>query len=76
MATLRRAASLLAGGIQCMLGGLASVLAYLVFASQPVQDALSIKPSEVPLFMFLLSVFGMLSILSGLLLVWGRDGRY
>lgn len=76
MTTLRKVASLFAGGIQCILGGLSSIFAYFVFVSQPIREMLAIEPREVPLFMFLLSVFGMLSIMSGLLMVWGRDGRY
>jgi hypothetical protein len=76
MATLRKVASMLAGGTQCILGGLSLALAFLVFASQSARDALFVEPREVPLFMFLLSAFGMLLILSGLLLVWGRDGRF
>lgn len=59
-----------------MLGGLASIFAYLIYASQQAQETLSVSTREVPLFMFLLLVFGMLSILSGLLLVWGRNGSY
>jgi uncharacterized protein with PQ loop repeat len=76
MAAIKKAASLLVGGIQCIIGGISSILAYFVFASQPLREALTIEPREVSLFMFLLTVFGMLSIMSGLLLVWGRDGRY
>jgi len=76
MVTPRKAASLLVGGIQCIIGGTSSILAYFVFASQPLRETLTIGSREVPLFMFLLTVFGMLSIMSGLLLVWGRDGRY
>lgn len=59
-----------------MLGGLASIFAYLIYASQQTQEILSVSTREVPLFMFLLLVFGMLSIMSGLLLVWGRNGSY
>ena len=76
MATPRKAASLLVGGIQCIIGGISSILAYFVFASQSLRETLTIKSQEVPLFMFLLTVFGMLSVMSGLLLVWGREGRY
>jgi uncharacterized protein with PQ loop repeat len=68
--------SLLIGGAQCVLGGLASIFAYLIYASQQVQEMLSVGTREVSLFMFLLLIFGMLSIMSGLLLVWGRNGSY
>lgn len=63
------------GGIQCGLGGLASVFAYLVYANSSIQEALAIASDEVYLYMFLLLVFGMLSILSGLLLVHGENSR-
>ena len=76
MATPGKAASLLVGGIQCIIGGISSILAYFVFASQSLRETLTIKSQEVPLFMFLLTVFGMLFIMSGLLMVWGRNGKY
>jgi hypothetical protein len=76
MATLRKAFSLFVGGIQCVLGGIASVLAYLVFTSRQAQETLSIASREVPLFMFLLLAFGMFSILSGLFLVREGNGGY
>ena len=76
MAVLRKVVSVLIGGTQCVLGGLASTFAYLIYVSQQVQEMLSMSSREVPLFMFLLLVFGMLSIMSGLFLVWGRNGSY
>jgi len=76
MTNARKAVSMLIGGIQCSLGGLACIFAYLVYVSQSIQEALSIVPEEVSLSMFLLLVFGMLSILSGLLLVQEENGGY
>ncbi len=76
MATLRKTASLLVGGVQCVLGGVASIFAYLILTNQQIQDMLSILPREAPLFMFLLIVFGTLSILSGLLLVREGNGGF
>jgi uncharacterized protein with PQ loop repeat len=76
MPNARKAVSMLVSGIQCSLGGLACILAYLIYASQSIQETLSIAPEEVSLSMFLLLVFGMLSILSGLLLVQEGNGGY
>jgi hypothetical protein len=61
------------GGVQCILGGFASVFAYILYASQPIQEALSINPDEVFLFMFLLLAFGIFSIGSGLFLVSEKE---
>jgi len=74
VARARKVVAWIVGGTQCGLGGLASVFAYLVFASQPVQEALGIASHEAPLYMFLLLVFGFFSILSGLLVVRREDG--
>lgn len=73
MAKARRVALRLVGGLQCGSGGLASVFAYLVYASPSMRDALAIASEEVPLYMFLFLVFGMFSILSGFLLVYEED---
>jgi len=73
MAKARKVVSRLVGGIQCGLGGLAWTLAYLVYASQPMRDALAITYEEIALYMFLLLVFGMFSILSGLILVREKE---
>jgi len=69
MTKARRMVSQLVGGIQCLLGGLSSVFAYIVYASSSIRDDLAITSEEVYLYMFLFLVFGMFSILSGLLLV-------
>jgi len=73
MTKARRVALRIVGGLQCGLGGLASVFAYLVYASPLIRDALAIASEEVPLYMFLFLVFGMFSILSGFLLVHEED---
>ena len=69
MIKVRRIASRLVGGIQCGLGGLASVFAFLIYASPLIREALAITYEEVYLYMFLFLVFGVFSILSGLLLL-------
>ena len=73
MTKARRVALRIVGGLQCGLGGLASVFAYLVYASPLIRDALAIASEEVPLYMFLFLAFGMFSILSGFLLVDEED---
>jgi len=75
MAKARSLVSRFVGGIQCGLGGLASVFDYLVYTNSSLQEALAIAFDEVYLYMFLLLVFGMLSILSGLLLVYEENSR-
>jgi len=65
----RKAASWVVGGIQCGLGGIAAVLAFLVYASPSLQETLTITLQEIYLYMFLLLVFSLFSTLSGLLLI-------
>ena len=74
MTNARKSVARFIGIIQCGLGGVASVFAYLVYASPSIRDALAITSSEVYFYMFLFLVFGMFSILSGLLLVREEDG--
>ena len=74
MVKVRKAVSRLVGGIQCGLGALASVFAYLIYASPSIRDALAVTSEEVYLHMFLFLIFGMFSILSGLLLVHEENG--
>jgi hypothetical protein len=62
----------LVGGIQCFLGTLSSVLAYLVYASQPLRESLGIAGNEISFFIFLFMVFGVFSIVSGMILI-NRD---
>lgn len=57
------------GAIQCVLGGLASAFAFLIYASPSIQDALTITSGEIALYMFLLSALGIFLIISGLLLL-------
>jgi hypothetical protein len=70
---VRKAVSRVVGGIQCGLGGFMSVLAYLVYASSPIQNMLGITSDEVYFYMFLFLVFGVFSILSGLLLIQEKN---
>jgi len=76
VAKARKVVSRIIGGVQCGLGGIASVFAYLVYANPSIRDALAITPEEVYFYMFLFLVFGMFSVLSGLLLVREKDGAY
>lgn len=70
MGNARKAASWLVGGIQCGLGGLAAVLAFLVYSSPSLQQTLAITlEKEGYLYMLLLLVFSLFSIISGLLLI-------
>jgi len=73
MSRPRKVVSQIVGGIQCGLGGLASVFAYLIYASPSIRDLLAVTPEEVNLYMFLFLIFGMFSILSGLLLIRTED---
>jgi uncharacterized protein with PQ loop repeat len=72
----RRVFSIFIGTIQCGIGGLACAFAYFIYASQSIQEMLSIASDEISLSMFLLLVFGMLSIVSGLLLVHKENGGH
>lgn len=69
MGRARKAVSWTVGGIQCGLGGLAAVFAFLVYASPSLQETLAITFQEVYLYMLLLLVFSTFSIISGLLLI-------
>ncbi len=69
MAKTRIVVSGIVGGTQCVLGILALTFAFIVYVSPSIQNALAIIHEEVYLYMFLFSVFGMLSILSGSLLL-------
>ncbi len=52
-----------------MAGAAASVFAYIIYASEPIREELSITLGEVTLFMFILLVFGVFSMLSGMILL-------
>jgi hypothetical protein len=69
MGRARKAVSWLVGGIQCALGGLGAVVAFLIYASQSLRETLAIAFQDVYVYMFLLLVFSVFSILSGLFLV-------
>lgn len=70
----RKAVARIVAGIQCVLGGSASILAFFVYASPLVQEVLSISSGEVYLYMFLFLAFGMFSMFSGLFLVSEEGG--
>ncbi len=76
MVMIRRTLSLIIGAVQCVIGALASALAFLVYTGQQFQEMLMVTGEEISLFVFLLSLFGLLSIISGLFLVWGRKEAY
>jgi hypothetical protein len=57
------------GGIQCMLGGAASVLAYLTYVSPETREMIGVSQEEIALFTFLFLVFGTFSIVSGMILM-------
>jgi hypothetical protein len=75
MGKARKAVSLIVGAVQCGLGGLASAFAFLIYVSSSLRDTLAITFEDVYLYMFLLMVFGIFSILSGLLLAYGERSR-
>jgi LytS/YehU family sensor histidine kinase len=58
-----------------MLGGIAVVFAYLVYATPQMRETLVIASEEVYLCMFVALIFSMLSIVSGLLLMHGGNSR-
>lgn len=57
--------SRLVGGIQCVLGGMASMFAYIVYVNADMQQILDIDERELGVIMLLLLVFGIFSIVSG-----------
>ena len=70
MSKVRKAVSRFVGGIQCVLGVLASVFAFIIYANPSMRETIAItSEGEVYLYMFLSLIFGVFSILSGLLLV-------
>jgi len=69
MVRARKVISQMVGGIQCVLGGLASAFAFLIYASPSIQDIIAVTSEEVYFYMFLFFIFGLFSIMSGLLLI-------
>jgi len=69
MVKTRKIISQIVGGIQCGLGGLVSAFAFLIYASSSIRDIIAVTSEEVYLYMFIFFIFGLFSILSGLLLV-------
>ncbi|MEM3458858.1 MAG: hypothetical protein QXN36_08270 [Candidatus Bathyarchaeia archaeon] len=73
MASVRKVISRLVGGVQCVLGVVASVFAFIIYASPSMRETIAItSEGEVYLYMFLSLIFGVFSILSGLLLIRGE----
>ncbi|MCL6579004.1 MAG: hypothetical protein K6T73_06405 [Candidatus Bathyarchaeota archaeon] len=73
MTNVRRTVSRFIGGTQCVLGVVASVFAFIIYASPSTREAIAItSEGEVYLYMFLSLIFGVFSILSGLLLIRGE----
>jgi len=67
MASFRKYVSKILGGFQCVVGVLVSIFAYVIYASAPVREELSINKGEVTLFMFVFLVFGVFSMVSGMI---------
>lgn len=65
----------LVGGIQCSLGGLAAVFAFMLYASPSTREMLAVTQQEVSLYMFITLIFSILSIMSGLLLIRRENSR-
>lgn len=76
MVKMRKTLSMFTGALQCVIGTLATVLAFLVYTSLQFQEMLLVTGEEITLVVFLLSLFGLFSIVSGLFLVWERKGEY
>jgi hypothetical protein len=70
----RRIVSLVVGLAQCGFGGVASVLSYFIYSNSSLRETLSIASEEIYLYMFVSAVFGVLSLVSGVLLVQ-QNGR-
>jgi hypothetical protein len=72
MVNVKRKVSKFIGGTQCVFGLLASVFAFIIYISPPMRETSAIASEEVYLYIFLSSIFGVFSILSGLLLLRGE----
>jgi hypothetical protein len=74
MTEIRKIVSRFVGGTQCAIGTLASVFAFIIYVNPSMRETIAIaSEGEVYLYMFLLLIFGVFSILSGLLLVRGEQ---
>lgn len=70
MANFRKTISQFIGGIQCVIGMIATVFAFIIYAYPVVRETIAItSEGELYLYMFLSSIFGVFSILSGLLII-------
>lgn len=70
--SFRRNLSRVIGGVQCVLGIVASLFAYVIYVSAHMREQLGITQEEVALFMLVLVVFSVLSALSGVVLLRER----
>ena len=75
MTKTRRIVAKMIGLAQCGIGGVSMAFTYLVYASESIRDSLAITAREVSLSMLVLSIFGLMSIASGMLLVREDSGR-
>ena len=67
--TIRRKVSIIVGLSQSMVGAFAAIFAYLLYHNfLGIQATLNVPSSDVHLYMFILIIFGLLSIISGLFL--------
>ncbi|MEM2937566.1 MAG: hypothetical protein QXJ63_03370 [Candidatus Bathyarchaeia archaeon] len=70
MANFRKMISQFIGGLQCVIGVTATVFAYIIYAYPVVRETIAItSEGELYLYMFISSIFGVFSILSGLLII-------
>lgn len=70
MANFRKTISQLIGGMQCVIGVMATVFAFIIYAYPVIRETIAItSESELYLYMFISSIFGVFSILSGLLII-------
>ena len=76
MVRIRKVTLQIVGGLQCILGGFASVFAYFLYTSDQIQNALFLTIDEVFLSSFLLLAFSIFSIGSGVLLLNEKEGNY
>ena len=71
---IRRKTSITFGVAQSIIGSLATVFAYLLYYNfLEVQTVLDVPQKDVVLYMLVLIVFGLLSIISGLFMLSGRE---
>ena len=70
-----RMLSVAVGLVQSFLGGILTVLAYVVYSDKGLQQSIGVSSREAPLYMFVIMVIGLFLILSGLMLLSEENGR-